>query len=375
MTTQVRLPCGGEDASSVTAHLSSPGGRASRNGLTSRLKKLIKPQPTLKKSNTQRGAPMFGRVCLTCIVFLFSGAALTQSQTPNSAINYFEHGNKKYDRGDLDGAITDFTRAIEISSHPAFSKLDRNRLAAGGNAFSDSDDPAGNVNVIDPFTAQALISRGLAFLKKGDVDHALADFDHAIRINPGFAEAYVDRGGVRYAQGDTERALADWNKAIRLNSKLAAAYLDRGALFIQMGKIDAACADLDKAIALDRKEAKAYGHRGFAWMLRKDFDRAISDFNMAISLDSRLAWLFDGRGSARMARNELEPAIADFDQALQLDPGLAVAYMNRGLVLLFQGKEAEATRDFEHALAINPDLKGELNRSVKSVSELRAGKK
>ena len=103
---------------------------------------------------------MFRQICFLCVLILLSGAAFAQIQTPDSAINYFERGTKKYNQGDVDGAIKDFSQAIEISSHPAFSKPHSNR-SPGANAFSDSVDEAANINIIDPFTAHALTSRGL----------------------------------------------------------------------------------------------------------------------------------------------------------------------------------------------------------------------
>ncbi len=60
---------------------------------------------------------MFSRIGLFCISVLLSGAVLAQSQTPDAARNYFEHGTKHYKQGDFDRAIEDFSKAIEISSY------------------------------------------------------------------------------------------------------------------------------------------------------------------------------------------------------------------------------------------------------------------
>jgi len=188
---------------------------------------------------------VFSRIGLFCISVLLSGAVLAQSQTPDAARNYFEHGTKHYKQGDFDRAIEDFSKAIEISSYLTVSNRGSKIASGRANAFAASSDEAGEIRVINPFTAQALISRSLAFLQKRDFDHALADLNRAIEINPGIAAAYVDRGGARYALRDTQGALTDLNKAIQLDSKLAAAYVNRGAVLIEMGNLNAAFADLD----------------------------------------------------------------------------------------------------------------------------------
>ena len=79
----------------------------------------------------------FCTVTLLTLLFLFSASA----QTPNSAVGHYRDGASKVGKGDLDGAIEDYSRAIAISS----------RL--GPAVTTDSD--AAKIKVIDPFTANA----------------------------------------------------------------------------------------------------------------------------------------------------------------------------------------------------------------------------
>ena len=313
---------------------------------------------------------MFQRNFFLLVIFLISSGLAMQAQTPDSAINYYEHGTKKFGKGDLDGAIEDFTRAIEISSRLGSDRLAR-KLVSGATGFAASADEANEVTVIDPFTAKAFIGRGLARYKKGDIDEAIADWDRAIRINPGRAEAYLDRGAGHYVKGDTAGALADWNRALQINPRLAAAYCNRGGVRQKEGDLEGALADLNAAIALDPGEAISYSNRGFVWIEKRDFDRANSDFEKAIELNPRSLYGYFGRGIVRMSK-DLDTAIADFNQVLQLNPNFVNAYMNRGLALLMQGRDTDAEKDFERCRALNPALKNELEQRIVLARELRA---
>ena len=49
-----------------------------------------------------------------------------------------------------------------------------------------------------------------------DKDHALADFDRAIELNPAHAAGYNSRGSLRLSTGEIDRALLDYDRAIEL---------------------------------------------------------------------------------------------------------------------------------------------------------------
>src|ERR1041385_1950250 len=99
---------------------------------------------------------MSRRISLSCIFFLLSTAAFAQGPPSNSANKYFEQGNRESNRGELDQAIADFTRAIEISSQPMHHKQSNDAMRTAANSFSTIEDETNSVTIIDPLTAHAL---------------------------------------------------------------------------------------------------------------------------------------------------------------------------------------------------------------------------
>ncbi len=53
--------------------------------------------------------------------------------------------------------------------------------------------------------------RGLAFLDRGDIAHAIADLNQAVALAPDFAPAYQNRGNAWYARGNYGQAIADYD--------------------------------------------------------------------------------------------------------------------------------------------------------------------
>src|SRR5262249_22601481 len=70
----------------------------------------------------------------------------------------------------------------------------------------------------------AYVNRGNAYGRKKDYDHAIANYDQAISLDPTLALAYYSRGSVYGGKEDYDRAIADYDQAIRLDPKLALAY-------------------------------------------------------------------------------------------------------------------------------------------------------
>jgi len=98
----------------------------------------------------------------------------------------------------------------------------------------------------------AYVARGLAWQKRGDLDHALADYTQAIKINPKDALAYNNRGMLWRERGDSDRAIADFTAAIELEPWLVQAYHDRGMAFKALSMVPEAERDFEKARSLQR---------------------------------------------------------------------------------------------------------------------------
>src|ERR1700730_2084967 len=225
----------------------------------------------------------YRRIALTLFILLLCINVIVQAQTPDSAKKYYDHGARQFEKGDLDGAIEDYTRAIEISSRLNPTKRDLTGSWINTNRF-DSSAEADRITVIDPFTAMAYTNRGIVRFRKRDIDGAIADLDQAIRINPGLAGAYGARGDTGRANGDSKGALNDFDRALLIDHNLAEAYNDRADIRLDAGDIEGALDDLNRSLKLKPRVPATYYQLGYARIEERDFDGAIASFDRAIQL-------------------------------------------------------------------------------------------
>ena len=208
--------------------------------------------------------------------------------------------------------------------------------------------------------------RANVWLKRKELDTAIADYNEAIRLNPGSAGvAHQGRGRAWREKKDYDKALADCNEAIRLDPGHALAYYTRGVVWSDKKDYDKAIADYNEAIRLDPGYERAYNGRGNAWRAKKDYDKAIADYNEAIRLDPGYERAYNGRGNAWRAKKDYDKAIADFNEAIRLDPGFARAYNGRGKAWSAKKDYDKAIADYGDAIRLDPGyVRAYCNRCV-----------
>jgi carboxyl-terminal processing protease len=108
-------------------------------------------------------------------------------------------------------------------------------------------------------------NRGNAYLAKGDYDHAIADYDQAIKLDRRYTFAYHNRGLAYHFKKDYDRAIADYGEAIRLNQRYAEAFNDRGLAYQAKGNLDQAIVDYEHALQLNPKLTVAINNRDAAY--------------------------------------------------------------------------------------------------------------
>jgi len=119
---------------------------------------------------------------LALVLITAAGCTSPNTHTHDNAFAYANRGAAKGAKGDLDGAIVDLTKAIELR----------------------------------PDYADAYICRGVYKGIKGDNDGGIADLTKALQLRPNNPLAYYDRGVAKKAKGDLDGANADFTKATQL---------------------------------------------------------------------------------------------------------------------------------------------------------------
>lgn len=250
-----------------------------------------------------------------------------KDEEPTDADGYARRGAARQTRNDLDGALADINRAIELA----------------------------------PSEPKYLVLRARVHIAKHQPFLVMADYDQALKLKPDDVELLVDRGALKLVAADPAGALADLDSAEKAAPKESDFQLQIGELYGRAEQFDRAIDAYDKWLAAHNDDARAAtALNGRCWaraQLGQDLDKALKDCDRALRLAPKTAVILDARGLVQLRRGENEAAIADYDAALAANGRLARALYGRGLAKLRLGRSEEGKADLAAALALNPKLK------------------
>jgi tetratricopeptide (TPR) repeat protein len=191
----------------------------------------------------------------------------------------------------------------------------------------------------------------------GRRDDATAQYEEAIRLEPGFAEAHDNLGAVLRQSGRVDEAVLQFREAIRLKPDLANAHVNlAGAYLATPGGLDRAISEYREAIRLKPEFTVARNYLGAALEQAGRTDEAIGQFEEAIRLAPDFADPHEHLGEAYLGMpGKLDDAVAQFEDAVRLRPDSLSDWYLLGVCRHRKGDLPAAAEALRQALRIAPD--------------------
>jgi small GTP-binding protein len=240
---------------------------------------------------------------------------------PDDVRAHVELGAAYLDRGDLDAAVTELLRAVELRpDHP-----------------------------------RALYLLGVAYARRGDESDAIAMLERAATARrvgvdrPGFAEAWLALAEVHRRRGDDDSAVDAYRAALDAgvgdSTMRAEIYRGLGSVYLRQRRYDKAVRELRKAVAATPDDAETQGLLGRALYLKGDYDTARVCLERAAQAArpdplglASLGDLFERLGRVAEARDAYQRALVADDADVQIAGRLGLAR------LALAGGDAQAAR-------------------------------
>lgn len=221
--------------------------------------------------------------------------------------------------GDLDGALQDYDRGIELRTDLPHAYFNRGFLQSQRGLNEPAIADYTRCIAINAEFAPAYFNRALLHVPRGEYVEAIADFTRCIELGHEPAGSYGNRGYTRNLAGDLPGALADLGKALELKPDALPTRQLRIGLLIQQAERDRTQLDLAQREVDDLLAAKPapYLHalRGHLRMYHDDFAAAYQDFEASLAEPHMFARFLQAvaarRGGGALPEKSLRAIVAE----------------------------------------------------------------
>ena len=253
-----------------------------------------------------------------------------------TANDLFQRGLEKYKSKDYQGAIADYSKAIQLK--PDYAEAYNNR----GNARNELYDHQGAIEDYNqvirykPRYSIAYFNRAntrSVIANRPEYNLAIQDYDQAIRNDPSDYDFYFMRGMTRAESGDYQGALKDYEQAVRVQPKISYSSIkDKDVKYMKWHGVYR-----DAYVAM----ASAYENIG-------DRQNALLNYNQAIEFNPD-EYTHHRRGKLRSVLGDVKGSIADY--TISINVLLSQEYGNPDYVLSLRAEALESIGDIKGAIA------------------------
>jgi serine/threonine protein kinase/Tfp pilus assembly protein PilF len=171
-----------------------------------------------------------------------------------------------------------------------------------------------------PNTARDHYSLGWSYLRTGDFERALPQFDRSIEIQPHAFWPHYYKGICAYRLKRFSDSVQSFSVCVALVPESAEAYFNRALAWTALERRDHALADYDRALGLNPKLGQAALNRGLLHFLNKRPDQAIRDLELALRSGADAATVHYNLALVYLSKDDRTSALNYLREALQESP-------------------------------------------------------
>lgn len=246
---------------------------------------------------------------------------------PNSAVSFDAvslniSGDKRYQEGDIQGAIEEFETGLRI----------------------------------DPSDANLHNSLGVCYGVEGDFEKAFKEFETASRIDSSEVMAIYNLGIVSLMMNQKEKALEYFLRADEIADNIFEVAFQAGRLYQELGPPDHAKKFLEKAIALNPESGSAFRCLGDCYSSIDMTREALAAYKKAIKQNPNDAASLSALGYLYNVQGE-NPEIAETfcRQSVKIAPGNGLFRHRLGMIYLQENRLDDALAELKTARKLGHD--------------------
>lgn len=275
-------------------------------------------------------------VCLAAVLVIFGVLTWRQShiykdletlwqdtleKNPDSLLAEVNMGVLLQQRGDTEGALKKFYRALEILPNDEQAYFNIGNIYKSQGRLDDAIECYRKALEILPEFIAARTNLANTFKMQGRMDQAVKQYEKILEIKPSDAQTRYNLANTYLAQGRFNEAIASYQRALELAPRFAPAMTNLAFALESSGRIDEAISEYRRVLALNPDELIALNALAECIMRNR-----VADVDEAVGYAERAAELTDYKNPAVLnllvrtysAAGDKEKALTAAQKALDL---------------------------------------------------------
>lgn len=203
--------------------------------------------------------------------------------------------------------------------------------------------------------AAAFYQLGIKYRQQNDLDNAVINFSHAIKLESNNFQYHHSLGDTLTRQNKLAQAVECYQKAIALQSDFFWSHHCLAKCFVWLGRYQDALSTVYRAMELNSDIAATHDILGKALFGLEKIDEAIEAYLKALNIEPKLAIAHHNLGDALVHCNQFTEAVDSYQKAIELNPNSFWSYYGLGEAWLNQNNYELALKWYQKALEIEPN--------------------
>jgi len=323
---------------------------------------------------------------MTSLVYFIAGITRQQSGSHKEAISLFnlalespewsnqviskayvfDYRGKSYRAlNNIDGAISDFTQAIDLNDQEPKFYVDR---ASASQKKGNLDISLEDLNIaikLDNGYYLAYVNKAYVYIERNKFAEAFSELEFSRKLEPLEAEVHIAYAYYYFKQNDYQNAIEYASQAIKLSESDPAYYHARALFHIGNNNYKEAIKDLNYAIRVNPSNGSYYNTRAIAYAGLQDTEKACDDVETAIEKFGQtiIVESYMNLANCHNRRGQTEKAIQAFTVVIEQTPQtkfqekiMTDALIRRAQLYLLLGDTENAIKDYRQLLILADDV-------------------
>ncbi|MFQ5605798.1 MAG: tetratricopeptide repeat protein [bacterium] len=264
-----------------------------------------------------------------------------------------------YERTEEAEAI--YSNAIELAKEASLPLVFRGKFFEKNLEYTRAAADFSRAITLAPSETAIFFTRGFVFCLQRKYDQAIADFEAAAKKYPQWQnstivfEAYYNRAIQRMQKKSYRKAIADFTHAIRIDPAYLQAHLNRGIAYKNIKQYSKAKQDFQYCTDKNPNLADAYYQRATMNYTRGKYRSASNDLAQVLKIEPNNSKALVKLGQTQSKLGRYKDALKQYDKVLALNSNYVLAHYEKGLALKGLRKSSQAIQSFQRFIQLAPE--------------------